>query len=117
MSKILRNLAVALLSRSVYVVLGAVLMLIFCRSLVLVPNPNNEFIVPDLRQANECISYKLPDEALIGQICNLDNGYVYVYLPTEQYAEHLNIACMIILDKMMEEGDPQKYRENCFSGG
>jgi hypothetical protein len=85
---------------------------------VTIPNPDyNEFIVPDLKEANECISYKLPNEALIGQICHLDNGYVYLYLPKDQYAEHLNLACAIILDKMFEEDEPQEYRENCFTGG
>ena len=117
MSKFLRRMLGALLPRITYVVLGAVLMLFVGRSLTTIPNPNDEFIVPDLRQAIDCVNYKFPNDGpLVGQICSLENDYVYLYLPEDQYSEHLYIACTLIMKDMLEKREiPQdQRRENCL---
>ncbi len=109
------NIITLIIARGMYVFFGAFVMLMICRaSIFSIDNFDNEFILPDLRQVEECLNYKVPDtEFLIGQICHLKNGFVYLYLPAEQHLEYLVTACAII-DKLDEEKDIPHGRKKYF---
>jgi hypothetical protein len=101
-----------LVSRTIYVVFGGLLMLgILQFSGPIMSINDHEFIIPNLDLADECIDYHFKEEILIGQVCHLENGYMYLYLPDEYYIDHISLVCTAIIEDYLEENSTPEGRE------
>jgi hypothetical protein len=91
------------IGRCIYIVLGVFITLIFYNSSGIINDYDNNFLIPDLSQVEGCIYYRIPETKIIaGQVCHLENRYVYLYLPDKEYVNHINLICAEIVEDYLE---------------
>jgi len=61
---------------------------------ILLPN-----VLPEM--VEECIDYYTAEEMHYGQICYFEDGYIYLFLPWDEYFNTHIIGCTVILEHLL----------------
>jgi hypothetical protein len=120
MKKIMCKVLKFVISRGIYIVLGAIIALTYCQGMPQEQERDDyhDFIMPDLREASTCTDFYKGEEEIVGHVCSFEeSGYVYLYLPVVLYVQHLIEACGLATEEEIKQEEKKQAGDVFLTGG